>query len=518
MADKVYIFDTTLRDGEQSPGASMTIAEKVEFALQLEKLKVDVIEAGFPISSQGDFDSVREVAEKVKGPIIAGLARAREADIVRCAEALKPAAKKRIHTFVATSDIHVEKKLRKSKEEVIDIAVNAVRTARKYTDDVEFSPEDASRTGKDYLCDVIEAVIDAGATSINIPDTVGYSNPWEFGNLIAYIRKNVSNIESILLSVHCHNDLGLAVANSLAAIRAGARQVECTINGLGERSGNAALEEIVMNLFVRPDVYNNVYTDIETTELFKSSRLLARLTGFDVPRNKAIVGDNSFAHESGIHQDGMLKERTTYEIMSPGDVGWIGTDMVLGKHSGRHAFKNRLKALGYTHLNEKEVEDAFRRFKVLADKKKEVFDDDIMVVIEDEVLTPEPIYALEYLHTISGSGTNLIPTATIKLRKKDETIEEASSGDGPVDAIYKAIEKIVGISGELKDYKISSVSRGKDALGEASIMVKIEEKVVHGRGTSTDIVEASAKAYLNAINKYLNTTYRKNSKSATGEV
>ncbi len=518
MADKVYIFDTTLRDGEQSPGASMTVAEKVEFALQLEKLKVDVIEAGFPISSQGDFESVKLVAEKVRGSTIAGLARARDADIIRCAEALKPAAKKRIHTFVATSDVHVEKKLRKSKDEVIDIAVNAVRLARKYTDDVEFSPEDAARTGRDYLCDVITAVIEAGATSINIPDTVGYSNPWEFGDLISHIRKKVSGIDSILLSVHCHNDLGLAVANSLAAIRAGARQVECTVNGIGERSGNAALEEIVMNLYVRPDIYDNAYTDIKTTELFKSSRLLARLTGIQVPPNKAVIGGNSFAHESGIHQDGMLKDRTTYEIMSPEVVGWIGTNMVLGKHSGRHAFKDRLKALGYTHLHEEEVESAFERFKTLADKKKEVFDDDIMALIEDEVLTPAQVYKLEYLHTVSGSGTNLIPTATVKLSKDKESLEEASSGDGPVDAAYKAIEKIVGIQGELKDYKISSVSRGKDALGEASIMVKIKDRVVHGRGTSTDIVEASAKAYLNAINKYLTMLNSKNKDIDAGEI
>lgn len=518
MGDKVYIFDTTLRDGEQSPGASMTVKEKVEFALQLEKLNVDVIEAGFPISSQGDFESVKLVAEKVKKPVIAGLARAREMDIIRCAEALKDAKKKRIHTFVATSDIHVEKKLRKSKEEVIEIAINAVRLARKYTDDVEFSPEDAARTGREYLCDVISAVIEAGATSINIPDTVGYSNPWEFGDLIAYIRKNISNIDSILLSVHCHNDLGLAVSNSLAAIRAGARQVECTVNGIGERSGNAALEEIVMNMYVRPDIYDNAYTDIVTTELFKSSRLLARLAGIPVPPNKAVIGGNSFAHESGIHQDGMLKERTTYEIMSPEVVGWIGTNMVLGKHSGRHAFKDRLKALGYTHLSEQEVEDAFERFKALADKKKEVFDDDIMALIEDEVLTPTQIYQLEYLHTVSGSGVNIIPTATVRIRKDDDSMEEASSGDGPVDAAYKAIERIVGMKGELKDYKISSVSRGKDALGEASIMVKIKGRVVHGRGTSTDIVEASAKAYVNAINKYLNMANRKDRSIEAGEI
>ncbi len=499
MAEKVIIFDTTLRDGEQSPGASMTVKEKVEFAIQLEKLNVDVIEGGFPISSPGDFEAVKLIAENVKKPIICGLARARELDIKRCGEAIKPAKKGRIHTFIATSDVHVEKKLRKSKEEVIDIAVKAVKLARNYTDDIEFSPEDASRTGWDYLCDVIEAVIDAGATTINIPDTVGYADPNEFHKLIKYIQEKVPNIKKAIISVHCHNDLGLAVANSLAAIKAGARQVECTINGIGERAGNAALEEIVMNIIVRKDIYKDVYTEINTKEIFKTSRLLSRLTGLTVPLNKAIVGGNAFAHESGIHQDGVLKERSTYEIMSPEMVGWVGTNMVLGKHSGRHAFKERLKALGYENLPEDKIEKAFEEFKKLADKKKEVYDEDLIAIIEEEAFA-EKGYELDYLHTLSG--VNLIPTATIRIKKGEKVFQESAYGDGPVDAAYKAIEKVLNIKGTLKKYKINSITRGKDAVGEANIVVDLEGIIVHGRGVSTDIVEASAKAYINAINKY----------------
>lgn len=501
MGDKVFIFDTTLRDGEQSPGASMTVKEKVEFALQLERLNVDVIEGGFPISSQGDFESVKLIAENLKKTVIAGLCRAREADIKRCADALKAAKHPRIHTFIATSDIHVEKKLKKSKDEVISYAVNAVKYAKSFVDDVEFSPEDASRTGKQYLCDIIEAVIDAGATVINVADTVGYSNPFEFGHLIEHIYQNVSNINKAIISVHCHDDLGLSVANSLSAIRAGARQVECTINGIGERAGNAALEEIVMNLRVRPEIYNNAFTDIVTSELFKTSRMLSRIIGAEVPSNKAIIGTNAFAHESGIHQDGVLKERTTYEIMSPESVGWVGSNMVLGKHSGRHAFKERLKALGFASLADDEIERAFTEFKKLADKKKEVYDDDLVAILEERTFQVEEGYHLDYLHTISGA--NLIPTATLRLMKGDELKQQSAYGDGPVDAAYKAIEQLLGVKGILQKYKIDSITRGKDALGEANVVVDFDGTPVRGRGHSTDIVEASAKAYLNAVNKYL---------------
>ncbi|MCX7920261.1 MAG: 2-isopropylmalate synthase [bacterium] len=506
---RIIIFDTTLRDGEQSPGASLNTKEKLQIARQLAKLGVDVIEAGFPISSPGDFEAVHLIAKSVQGPTIAGLARAHPADIDRCWEAVKPAKKPRIHTFIATSDIHIEKKLRKSKEEVIDIAVKAVKRAKGYTEDVEFSCEDAARTDKDYMCDVVEAVIDAGATTVNIPDTVGYSNPFEFGQLIKYIMENVPNIKNAILSVHCHNDLGLAVANSLAAILNGARQVECTINGIGERAGNASLEEIVMNLKTRQDFFK-VTTGIKTEEIYRTSRLVSTLTGIPVQPNKAIVGSNAFAHEAGIHQDGVLKERLTYEIMTPESVGWKGTSMVMGKHSGRHAFKARLAELGYADLSEEQIQKAFERFKVLADKKKTIFDEDLIAIVEDEMAVFPETYVFDYLHVTSG--TEITPTAKVRLLKSGKPITVEAKGDGPVDAAYIAIDKITKLKPELLKYGIKSITGGTDALGEVSVTLRAKGMTISGRGSSEDIIIASAKAYLNAINKVLYLTKKQGKK------
>ena len=500
MSERIIVFDTTLRDGEQSPGASLNLVEKVEIAHQLKSLGVDVIEAGFPISSPGDFEAVSAVAREVKGPIICGLARARRQDIERCHEAVKHSDRPRIHTFIATSDIHVEKKLRKSKDEVIAIAVEAVRLAKSFVDDVEFSCEDAARTNKDYMCEVLEAVIDAGATTLNIPDTVGYSNPWEFAGIIAYLREHVKNIGKATISVHCHNDLGLAVANSLAAVRAGARQVECTINGLGERAGNASLEEIVMNIATRKDFYD-FSTDINTREIYKTSRMVSHLTGMKVQANKAIVGGNSFAHEAGIHQDGMLKDSSTYEIMTPESVGWTGTSMVLGKHSGRHAFRERLIKLGY-NLDEVNLERAFDRFKLLADKKKEIFDDDLAVIaseIVDALDNTREIFVLDYIQTSSGNTT--VPTATVRLKKGEEDLVGSGNGDGPVDAAYSTIKALTGLEPKLVDYRIHSVTGGTDALGEVHVALEREGRTAVGRGSSTDVIVASALAYVNALNR-----------------
>ena len=498
--NRIIIFDTTLRDGEQSPGASLNTKEKVQIAKQLAKLGVDVIEAGFPISSPGDFEAVNLIAKTVQGPTIAGLSRANFADIDRCWEAVKPAKKHRIHTFIATSDIHIEKKLRKSREEIIDIAVKAVKRAKGYTDDVEFSCEDAGRTDKDYMCDVVEAVIDAGATTVNIPDTVGYSNPFEFGGIIKYIMEKVPNIKKAVISVHCHNDLGLSVANSLAAVLNGARQVECTINGIGERAGNASLEEIVMNLHTRKDFFN-VTTGINTEQIYRTSRLVSTLTGIPVQPNKAIVGGNAFAHEAGIHQDGMLKERLTYEIMIPQSVGWTGTSMVMGKHSGRHAFKARLAELGYPDLTDEQVQKAFERFKVLADKKKTIYDEDLVAIVEDEMAMIPETYVLDYLH--ASSGTETTPTAKVRLLKSGKPITVTGSGDGPVDAAYIAISKITKMKPELLNYGIKSITGGTDALGEVSVSLQDKGIRVSGRGSSEDIIIASAKAYLNAVNKLI---------------
>ncbi len=503
--NKVLIFDTTLRDGEQAPGASMNEREKMEIAFALERLGVDIIEAGFPIASKGDFNAVKSVANHIKSSVVCGLARCIKKDIDAAYEAVKHAKHPRIHVFLATSKIHLQYKLKMTEDEIVRVAVDCVQYAKDRIENIEFSPEDASRSEKDFLYRIIEKTIAAGATTVNIPDTVGYAMPSEYGKLIADIRNNVPNIEKAVISAHCHDDLGLAVANSLSAIRNGARQVECTINGVGERAGNASMEEIVMSLKTRPDMYEGCYTDIKTPEIYKISRTVSKATGFVVPPNKAIVGANAFRHESGIHQDGMLKERSTYEIMRPEDVGFTGTGLVLGKHSGRHAFKARLKSLG-VELNDTQLDKAFERFKNVADKKKQVFDEDLIAIIEDQAKAIASVWELVSL--VTTSGTDISPKATVKLRAKGKTQEKSSSGDGPVDACYKAIDAITKMKGELLDYSIQSVTRGKDALGEVTIKVKFKDTSVIGHGANEDILVASAKAYLNAINKVLSHEHR----------
>ncbi len=498
--NRVLIFDTTLRDGEQAPGASMTEKEKLEIAFALERLGVDIIEAGFPISSAGDFNAVAMVAKNIKTSVVCGLARCIKKDIDAAGDAIKAAKRGRIHVFLATSKIHLQYKFKKSEEEIFQMAVDSVKYARGKTENVEFSPEDASRSEKSFLYHVLEAVIEAGATTVNIPDTVGYGVPQEYGKLITDIKNHVPNIHKAVISAHCHDDLGLAVANSMAAIQNGARQVECTINGVGERAGNASMEEIVMQLKTRQDFYKCT-TGINTKEIARVSRLVSKATGFIVPPNKAIVGANAFRHESGIHQDGILKERSTYEIMQPEDVGIVGTGgLVLGKHSGRHAFKARLKSLG-VDLSDSQLDKAFERFKTVADKKKQVFDEDLLAIVEDETKLVRDTWSLVSLKTTSG--TNIKPHVEVVLKSKGKTFEASSSGDGPIDACYKAIDSITNMKGELLDYSIQSVTRGQDALGEVTLKVKIKDKSVIVHGASTDILEASAKAYLNAINKVL---------------
>jgi len=497
---RIIIFDTTLRDGEQSPGASLDIKSKIEIAKQLARLGVDVIEAGFPIASKGDFRAVHEVALNVKGPSICGLARAKKEDIDSCAKAVRPAKRPRIHVFLATSKIHMKYKLKKAESEILKQAVEFVKYARNFCEDVEFSPEDASRSDKDFLCRVVEAVIDAGATTVNIPDTVGYAIPVEFGALIKTIKTKVPNSNKAKLSVHCHNDLGLGVSNSLAAVENGAEQIECTINGIGERAGNASLEEIVMTIDTRKDIFK-CSTSINKEELYKTSRLVSKLTGIVVQPNKAIVGRNAFSHEAGIHQDGILKKRTTYEIIKPEDVGFGGTRLVLGKHSGKHAFRERLKKLG-VELEEKDSIKAFQRFKDLADKKKEVFDEDLLAIVEQELESVPETYILEYFNI--KREKNVPPKATVRLLKGGKVDEKSSSGDGPVDACYKSVDKITGLKFKLLDYSLKSTTGGKDALGEVSIRIKPDAgREVSGRGASTDIIEASIRAYLNAVNKFL---------------
>ena len=498
MATRILIFDTTLRDGEQSPGYSMNTREKLELARQLARLRVDIIEAGFPIASPDDFEAVKVVSQNVRdGIAIAGLCRTREQDIDRAWEALQHAERPRIHTFIATSDIHMRHKLKMSREEVLESAVRAVKRARGYTDDVEFSCEDACRTDQDFLCRVVEAAIQAGAMTINIPDTVGYTIPWEYGERIRDLMNRVPNIDKVVVSVHTHDDLGLAVANSLAGVREGARQVECTINGIGERAGNASLEEIVMAIRTRKDIVD-AETGVKAEEIYKTSKLLTTITGIPVQPNKAIVGANAFAHEAGIHQHGMLSHTLTYEIMTPESVGVPQSRLVLGKHSGRHALKKRLQDLG-VDLGEEDLSKAFQRFKELCDKKKEIFDDDLLAIVEEQVLTLPETYVLDHLQF--ASGTNMIPTATLRLRKEDEIHQESGWGDGPVDATFKAIDQVTGIHPTLKDYGIRAVTSGKDALGEVMVSIEIDGQTIIGRGTSTDIIEASAKAYLNAINR-----------------
>lgn len=498
--NRVYIFDTTLRDGEQSPGVSLNIGEKLEIARQLARLGVDIIEAGFPVTSRGDFEAVQTIAREVRGVTVAGLARTNFADIDRAWEAVQYADQPRIHTFIATSDIHLQHKLRMTREQVIEAAVRAVKHARKYTPDVEFSAEDASRSDPEFLCRVVEAAIAAGATTINIPDTVGYATPDEFAAFIRSICQRVKGIEKVILSVHCHDDLGLAVANSLAAVKEGVRQVEGAINGIGERAGNASLEEVIMALRTRRDFYG-LETRIKTEEIYRTSKLVSTLTGMPIQPNKAIVGKNAFAHESGIHQDGVLKERTTYEIMNPAMVGISHSNIVLGKHSGRHAFKDRLAQLGY-QLSDEDLNKAFLRFKDLADKKKEITDYDLEAIVEEEILRVPATYELTYLHISSGS--TIVPTATVGLRHGDEVQEEASCGNGPVDAICRAVDKITGISCRLVSWGIKAVTSGKDALGDVNLKITVDEtKVYRGRGISTDVLEASARAYINAVNKMI---------------
>ena len=493
----VKIFDTTLRDGEQSPGNTMNIQEKLRVARQLEILGVDIIEAGFPIASQGDFEAVKLIAETIKQSEIAALARANDMDIDRAWEAIKGARSPRIHTFISTSDIHLKHQLRKSRDEVLKLAVKAVKRARQYTPNVEFSAMDATRSDCDYLCRVYAEVIDAGALTINVPDTVGYAVPDEFGELIRYIRKHVPNITQATISVHCHNDLGLAVANSIAAVANGARQVECTINGIGERAGNAALEEIVMILRTRRDLFH-LDTRINTEKIYPSSRLITSITGVPVQPNKAIVGANAFAHESGIHQDGLLKNKMTYEIMTPESIGLTTSSLVLGKHSGSHAFRKRVEELGFS-LSEDELKKTFQRFKDLADKKKEVFDEDIQALIAEEVLRAPDIYKLINLTVVSGTAT--IPTATVEMEIEGKLVRDAGFGDGPVDAAFKTIAKITKTKSKLLKYAVNSITGGTDAQGEVTVRLEEDGTVVVGQGAAMDIIMASALAYVNALNR-----------------
>jgi len=498
---KVIIFDTTLRDAEQSPGASLRPEEKMEVARQLAKLNVDVIEAGFPISSDDDFRAVRQIAHEVDGPRICALARALPQDIKKAAEALMGAKNTRIHTFIGMSDIHIEGQLRKTREEVLAMAVRAVQHAKSFCEDVEFSPMDASRTDPSYLYEVIEATINAGATVINIPDTVGYAMPFQFGELIRCIFDIVPNANQATFSVHCHDDLGLAVANALFAVQNGVRQIECTVNGLGERAGNTSLEEVVMILKIRRD-YFGLDTGVQTKEIYPTSRMVSRLMGISVQPNKAIVGANAFAHSSGIHQDGVLKTRNTFEIMLPEDVGLQQSQIVLTARSGRHALKHRLSELGY-ELSSEELERMYQRFLVLAGQKQEVFDEDLVALFGDEIHRTPEIHRLEYLHTLSGTGT--IPTATVRIWRDgdDEPIQEVAWGDGPVDATFRAIDKVVGVEVELVDYELHAVTGGPEALGGAIVRIKDGGRVITGYGASTDIIEASAKAYIDALNKLI---------------
>jgi 2-isopropylmalate synthase len=496
--EKIIVFDTTLRDGEQAPGASLTPEQKLEVAYQLEKLGVDVIEAGFPVASPGDFKGVSLVARNIRKSIVCGLARCLKEDIKAAYNSLKKSGRYRIHIFLATSKIHLKYKFRKVEDEVLELAKRATKLARNLCNDVEFSPEDATRTDRDFLFRVVESAIREGAKTINIPDTVGYSYPQEISALITDIFNNVPNINKAVISIHCHDDLGLSSANSLSALLAGARQVHCTINGIGERAGNASLEEVVMAIKTRRDAFKGFYTDINTKEIYRTSHLVSTLTGFVVPPNKAIVGNNAFRHESGIHQDAILKKRITYEIMNPRDVGMGSSKLVLGKHSGRHALSKRLRDLGFK-LDEKRVEVIFKKFKQLADKKKEVFDDDLITLAEEETRERKKTYDLVSIKVTTG--TDIIPEAIVKIKHKRKVYEAKSNGDGPVDACYKAIDKITRIKARLVNYKLEAITKGKDAQGLVRVEVKFRGKIVTGRGASTDILEASVKAYLDALNK-----------------
>ena len=504
--EKVMIFDTTLRDGEQAAGSRLGVREKLEIARQLARLGVDIIEAGFPVSSPKDFEAVSLIAQEIQGPVICGLSRAVAADIDSAGKALAKAKKSRIHTGLGVSDIHIMgkfsddkygKTLAQKKTTAIEMAIVAVKHARQYTDDVEFYTEDSGRADPEYLYEILEAVIDAGATVLNIPDTTGYAIPHEFGKLIKHITQKVPNIAKATISVHCHDDLGMAVANSLSGVSNGARQVECTINGVGERAGNAAMEEVVMAIRTRQDFFD-VDTNINSPQFYRTSRMVADMLGFFLPANKAIVGDNAFAHSSGIHVDGVLKKRETYEIMSPEDVGSPKSKVVLTARTGRHGLKHRLEEMGYT-LSKEELEHVYERFLIIADKKKEVFDEDIAAIISDEVRVIENVYDLEYLHVACGTGT--LPTASVRIRTKDAFKQAAACGDGPIDAAYEAIRQATGQSPKLDNYTIRAITGGKEALGEATVRISQDEKIYIGRGVSTDIIEASAKAYVDAINR-----------------
>ena len=495
--DRVYIFDTTLRDGEQSPGASMDVDQKYEIALQLERMGVDVIEAGFPVSSPQQFEGVKRISEAVRGSTIAALCRSTTADIDAAADSIEHAAHPRIHTFISTSPVHMEYKLKKKPEEVVEMAKKAVTYARSRCAEVEFSPEDATRTDKDFLCQVVETAIDAGATIINIPDTVGYTVPAEYAALIEMLRNRVPNIDKAILSVHCHDDLGLAVANTVSALNAGARQAEVTVNGIGERAGNASLEEVVMAMNVRKDVFG-LETGINTRQIYNASRMVSTIIGFPIARNKAVVGENAFSHEAGIHQHGVLSNRQTYEIMTPESVGRDESKIVLGRHSGIHGFTRRLEELGIT-LEKEEIKHAYDAFLNIADRKKEVFDEDLFAIVSDELGSRASAYELEYFNI--QSGNTAIPTATVRIRQGEEMLEEAATGDGPVSAIFRAIERATGVGTTLVEYNVHAVTPGKQALGEVSVIVMVGETRVTGRGASTDILEASAKAYVNALSR-----------------
>ncbi len=497
MGDKVYFFDTTLRDGEQSPGASMNTAEKLRLATQLEKLGVDIIEAGFPAASEGDFDAVKQIADKIENSVVCGLARALPNDIKTCAEAIKGAKHPRIHTFVSTSDIHLEHQMQKNQDEVLIIARESVKLAKSLCNDVEFSAMDASRTDPDYLCRVFEAAIDAGATTLNIPDTVGYAIPEEFSQIVKHIIKNTPNIDKAISSVHCHNDLGLATANTLAAINVGARQAEVTINGIGERAGNTSLEEVVMSLTTRPNFFP-LTTSINTKKIYPISRLVSMITGIMVQPNKAIVGANAFAHEAGIHQDGILKNPMTYEIMRPETIGLSNNKLVLGKHSGRHALKSHLNDMGY-NLSDDDLNIVFKQFKKLADKKKEVLDEDLEAIVTEGILRTTDVFKLEYLQVTSGTAVS--PTASIRLSINERSVEGIDSGNGPIDAAFNCIAKLTQTQSELLRFSVSALTGGTDAQGEVAVRLREKGLTTLGRGADPDIIIASAKAYINGLNR-----------------
>ncbi|HAO19768.1 MAG: 2-isopropylmalate synthase [Desulfobacteraceae bacterium IS3] len=497
MSDRVYIFDTTLRDGEQSPGASMNTAEKLRLATQLEKLGVDILEAGFPAASEGDFEAVSEIAKKLKTTVVAGLARANKSDIDKAWGAVQHAVKPRIHTFIATSDIHLKYKLKMNRDEVVKAAVEAVRYAKSFTDNVEFSAEDGSRSDRDFLCRIFGAAIEAGAIVLNLPDTVGYAIPSEFAEFVRYVIEHTPNMHKAILSVHCHNDLGLATANTLAAIHAGARQAEVTINGIGERAGNTSLEEVVMALHTRQN-YIPFSTGIRTEFIYPTSRQVSRITGIVVQPNKAIVGANAFAHEAGIHQDGVLKNPMTYEIMKPETIGLSANKLVLGKHSGRHALRDRLKDMGYD-LSDEELKLVFDKFKELADKKKHVMDEDLEAIVAEGILRSSEVFKLEYLHV--SSGTSVMPMASVELSINGRKVRGAEWGNGPIDAAYNAIAKLVGTTSELMRFAISAITGGTDALGEVTVRLKENGLTALGKGSDADIITASAKAYINGLNR-----------------